>query len=144
MKCCLFLTGFFISSGACAVGLVAPSVYWECITTDQTGHEWIAKDVYERVAANNAYDACKKQSDIPKTCKAAKEACEQFINGKSTKPLWQCTALDQHAKTWQSNAYANRDDAALAAKAYCQANSAVPGSCYINLITCTNLNKEWP
>lgn len=119
----------------------SPSIvddYWKCATTDGEFKEWVAQHPKERYAANLAYDACKKQSRFPKTCKASKEACELFVQGVSTKPMWQCTALDQQAKPWVSNLYGNRDDAALAAKAYCQENSDLPGSCYINLITCKN------
>ncbi len=58
----------------------------------------------------------------------------------STTPMWICTALDFTAEPWQSNLYPHRDDAALAAKDYCKQNSNVPDTCYINMVTCRNLN----
>lgn len=116
--------------------------YWQCTTTDNDDQQWIAKNTYERAAANIAYSSCKKQSRIPSTCKAAKEACEHMINGLTDKPMWQCTALDKQAKPWVSNLYTQRYDAALAAKAYCQERSSEPGTCYINLLTCKNKNPN--
>ncbi len=115
--------------------------YWQCTTSDSEVKQWVGKSANQRIAANVAYDACKKQSRLPATCKAAKEACEHFINGMTNKPMWQCTALDQRAKPWVSNLYTNQDDAALAAKAYCQESSTIPGSCYINMVTCKNRNS---
>lgn len=68
--------------------------------------------------------------------------CELFIDGVSTSPAWQCSALDQMAKVWVNNPYPNRDDAALAAKAYCQDNSGFPDTCYVNLLTCKNIKSS--
>ena len=113
--------------------------YWQCTASDGEDKQWVVNSTYERQATNEAYDACRKQSRIPETCKAAHEACEAFLNGVSTRPLWQCTALDRFAKPWVSNPYSHRDDAAIAAKAYCEEKSKDPDSCYINLLTCRNL-----
>ena len=115
---------------------------WECRVQDSTQTQWVGKGTYERSATNKALAACKKESKSPETCKAAKENCEVFVNGKSTRPMWRCTALDQFAKVWRSSIYPHRDDAALGAKAYCQENSGMPDSCYINLMMCKNLNER--
>lgn len=121
---------------------LSSSSYWQCSAHDSTDKQWVAKSVYERAATNQAYDGCKKQSTNPTSCKIAKEFCEYFANGKSNRPMWQCTALDLMAKPWVSNTYSQRDDAAIAAKAYCQEQSSMPDTCYINLLTCKNLNER--
>ncbi len=36
--------------------------------------------------------------------------------------------------------YTVREDAALAAQTSCKRESSIPETCYINLITCVNLN----
>lgn len=123
-------------------GMQAASNY-ECSASDSTEKQWVAASPYKRLAINKAYDACKKESTVPSTCKTSREACEDFNDlGVSLEPQWQCTALDILAKPWVSNSYPKRDDAAIAAKAYCQERSADPDSCYINLLTCKNLNDR--
>jgi hypothetical protein len=64
------------------------------------------------------------------------------MNGVSTRPMWRCTAFDQMVKSWPSNTYTHRDDAAIAAKAYCEQGSAFPDTCFINLMTCKNMNSR--
>ncbi len=115
--------------------------YWQCSTHDKVSKEWVARNTYQKVAINIAFEACKKESEFPGSCKASKSDCEGFYMGMSTKPLWRCTALDQTAVPWNSNYYTQRDDAALAAKAYCRENSTVPDTCYINMVTCRNFNE---
>ena len=118
----------------------AETSYWQCTTSDGNNKQWVLKSIYERAARAKTFDVCKKQSEIPSSCKTD---CEGFNHGVSTRPLWQCTALDQNAKPWISQAYAQRDDAAIGAKMRCKELSSVPDSCYINLSTCVNLN-HWP
>jgi len=77
----------------------------------------------------------------PMTCKVESEDCEDFIRGKSTRPIWQCTALDRNGKAWVSHANTKRDDAVVAAQAYCLKRSSVPKSCYVNVLTCDNLSE---
>ena len=117
------------------------AAYWQCSAIDQDNKQWVSKHAYERMAINQALEACKKESQEPSGCKVAHEACEFFDHGVSTRPSWKCTALDQEAKPWASNPYPLRDDAAIAAKAYCKERSASPESCYVHLLTCINLNK---
>lgn len=114
---------------------------WQCTASDAQEKQWVIHSTYERQATNEAYALCKKESQVPHTCRVAHEACEPFVNGVSIKPLWKCTALDRLSKPWVSIAYANRDDAAIAAKAYCQEQSQAPDSCYINLLTCKNIRE---
>lgn len=115
---------------------------WQCTATDAQSKQWIIRNHYERQATNEAYALCKKESQVPQTCTVAHEACEAFVNGVSTQIVWKCTALDRFAKPWISIAYRNRDDAAIAAKAYCEEQSQAPDSCYINLLTCKNSRES--
>jgi len=116
--------------------------YWKCVVYDSKQTQWAATSTYRLSAINKAYEACKKQSAVPSSCKAAKENCEAYINGMTTRPMWQCMALDFEANPFFSNIYRKKYDAALAARAYCKENSELPDSCYINLITCENLNDR--
>lgn len=116
--------------------------YWQCTAFDGAKHQWVIKNAYERVAENKALEACKKQSPVPSTCKIIKNNCDYFANGLSTKPFWQCTALDQMSKLWLSDFFNNRDEAAMNAKALCQKESGMPDTCYVNLLTCKNLNEH--
>lgn len=116
--------------------------YWQCTASDSDGNQWIGKSIYERAATSKAFDACKKQSRVPASCKADVGICEGFDHGISISPMWQCTALDERGHAWNNPAYNDRDAAALTAKTLCKENSAVPESCYINLLTCKNLNQR--
>jgi hypothetical protein len=133
LKYCLLL---LIS---CNQGFAAPVAYWLCTTHDSANGQWSARSIYQKAALNIAYAECKKRSAAPKSCKASVDDCEGFNQGMSTRPSWRCTALDMTAKPWKSNSYRHREDAALAAKAYCKEKSVVPETCYINLVTCVNL-----
>jgi hypothetical protein len=115
---------------------------WKCLAQDSGNQEWTGESDYERAALNKALELCKKTSNDPISCRVAKESCQFFINGKSTSPMWQCVALDQMAKPWISNLYPQRDDAAIAAREYCQEKSGFPDTCYTNLMTCKNLNAR--
>jgi hypothetical protein len=129
----------------CGTGITAPflttSDYWICTTQDNANQQWSARSTYQKAALNLAFATCKKESKAPLTCKASIANCEGFNQGMSTKPMWQCTALDQTAMAWQSNFYSQRDDAALGAKAYCRAKSTVPDTCYINFVTCATFKE---
>lgn len=129
----------------CGAGYTSPILiknsYWQCVTHDSANKQWAAKSAYKKTALNIAFDACKKQSQQPVSCKASVSNCEGFNQGFSIRPMWRCTAMDKTAEAWQSNFYSQRDDAALGAKAYCKQNSTVPETCYINVVTCVN-SKE--
>ncbi|BCA95612.1 hypothetical protein TUM19329_19730 [Legionella antarctica] len=139
-KYCLLLLTFY-----CGSGITAPyldrSNYWICTTHDNANLQWSAKSTYQKAALNIAYATCKKESKTPSSCKASKADCEGFNQGMSTRPMWKCTALDRTAVPWQSNFYAQRDDAALGARAYCKENSTIPETCYINLVTCVSFQE---
>jgi hypothetical protein len=124
----------------CAEPLISGN-YWQCITTDRTNKHWTAVSIYQKIAQNFAFASCKKESTTPTSCKTSRQHCEQFIDGVSVQPMWECLALDRTAAPWRSNRYSNRWDAALGAKAYCQQKSVVPGTCYVNLVTCVNKNS---
>ncbi len=136
MKCLLILV--FLAVAPC----VSANEQWICSSHDSVNLQWLAKSDYQRVATTDAFDACKKQSAFPNTCKIDKEDCELFVDGFTTRPMWRCAALDQLAKVWRSTIYRNRDDAAMAAKSYCNHHSGMPDTCYINLLMCQNLNEE--
>jgi hypothetical protein len=135
------IIGLLNSHAACARFVDDSSNYWQCSAVDRYQQEWTIESSYERVAINKALQTCKAQSQVPESCQVAKEYCEAFVHGVSAKPMWKCTALDDRAKPWVSNIYSNQDDAAIAALAYCKEKSASPMSCYINMVTCRNINK---
>ncbi len=128
------------------IGPIWASNEWRCVAHDKEKNEWIGKNAYERVAANKAIEACKKQSSTPISCIVAHQSCAYFVEGKnvgtdpmSDSSLWQCTSLDQKAIVWKGEPSESRDDAALAAKHYCEEHSAIPDTCYINLLMCRKL-----
>lgn len=116
--------------------------YWQCSTHDNAHLEWLATSAYQKAALNTAFASCKKQSQAPSSCKSSNEDCELFHNGQTTKPFWHCVALDTDAARWPSNYYTNKDDAAIAAKAFCKSESNNPDSCYVNMLTCININER--
>ncbi len=116
--------------------------YWRCVVYDSSSKHWTVQDSYQRSALNKAYTACKKQSQNPASCKAARENCDAYIDGLTTSPMWRCMALDFFANPFYSHVYKRKTDAALAARSYCEHNSQHPESCYIHLFTCSNLNSR--
>ena len=116
--------------------------YWQCTAHDAQNKQWTVSNSYQLTAINKAFDACKKASQIPGSCKSSREDCDFFLHGVSTRPMWQCPALDAEAKVWRSNIYIHADDAALAAKAYCHSKSDLPDTCYTYLFMCRNLNSR--
>ena len=125
--------------------------HWQCAAHDNQDKQWQAVSSYERVANNKAFEACKKESAVPASCKPTEDACDYIMNGKSSnlKPhqessssSWTCTALDQAAASWVGKTYNNKDDAALNAKTNCQEHSKVPDTCYINLLTCRTVPNK--
>lgn len=139
LRVCVLLL-LSLCSSVFAAPLALNGDYWQCTTSDASSKQWSAISIYQKISLNFAYALCKKESTVPATCRATKDNCEQFVRGVSIKPMWQCTALDMTAVPWRSNPYAQRDDAALAAKAYCRQKSVVPGTCYVNMVTCVNRN----
>lgn len=113
---------------------------WQCTVYDSQGKSWSIMSAYELTAMNKALDACKKQSLQPLSCRSSQEGCDVQVNGESIRPMWKCTALDALANVWHSKTHANRDEAVLTAKAYCQRKSPAPDTCYAYVILCRNLN----
>ncbi|MFI4919013.1 MAG: hypothetical protein ACHP65_05605 [Legionellales bacterium] len=136
----VLLTLFLLSTAAYTAPPDELSNFWQCVTLDADNKAWSAKKEYQKSALNIAFAACKKESRVPSTCKTSQSNCEAFNKGRSTSAMWQCTALDQNAMTWQSNYYSLRDNAALGAKAFCNEKSTVPDTCSINLLACVNAN----
>lgn len=144
MRNCIFY-GLSLLICLSTAGFSAPAMnktnYWKCVTHDKANKQWTARSPYRKVAINVAFSACKKESVVPATCKTSASSCEGFVDGISTRPMWHCTAIDMAAQPWESNYYSNRDDAALAAQAFCKENSTLPATCYINMVTCMNMNE---
>ncbi|KTC86801.1 hypothetical protein [Legionella brunensis] len=132
---------FFLSQSSSGVTVV-DTTYWKCTAHDEENKMWVGHSDYQLTSLNRAMEACKKQSQAPSTCKTSKADCEAIVNGMTTRPMWRCIALDLAAIPWSSNIYDRADDAALGAKSYCQANSALPETCYVYLFTCRNLNMR--
>lgn len=121
----------------------APSDYWMCRATDFDQKVFIGDSQYQRTALVQAISQCKKQSRIPSSCKASSENCDGILSGSMKRAVWQCTSLDTLANYWHSTIAKTDIEAALSAKAICQSQSAVPETCYVNMITCENLNTEF-
>jgi hypothetical protein len=137
-SCFLLLLSF--STGLFAEQADPNANYWQCTARDGTNKQWAANSFYQKVALNFALAYCKQQSMVPASCRAVGGNCARFINGFNITPMWQCTALDGFATPWRSNLYSDREDAALAAKAYCRQNSTVPETCYVFTSICDNKN----
>ncbi len=138
-KYSLFLILAFIT--APCLSLTQQS-YWQCLSHDSMNMHWTVTSTYQKAALNLSYDQCKKASTNPKSCSMTVNECRYFRDGRDTTPMWQCTSIDRQAEAWKSTAYPSRDDAALGAQDYCKANSAVPETCFINTITCVNINDD--
>jgi hypothetical protein len=111
---------------------------WQCTSQDKMNQSWSVQNNFQKVAFNLALTRCKKESQLPLTCSRKKTNCTRTYEGSDSNPMWECTALDDAANPWRSNPYLSRDDAALAAQAYCKEKSRLPDTCFINLITCKN------
>lgn len=135
--CCLLLCTSILYGPA---ALADDQNYWECEAHDKASQTWTNRHYYQLSALNKALAACKKSSTVPKTCKTSRADCDHIVNGRSTRPLWQCSSIDSQGVSWKSNLYPQRDDAALAAKAYCQQNSKKPSTCLVEFLTCKNVN----
>ncbi|KTC69298.1 hypothetical protein Lbir_2037 [Legionella birminghamensis] len=125
-----------------AESVVSQEKNWECRAQDQTKKQWLGISNYELTALNKAFDACKKESQFPLSCKISRSNCDGYVNGNSISPLWQCTAMDSDAQPWLSVYFRHRDDAVFSAKDYCRGHSNVPETCYVNIVTCKNINQQ--
>lgn len=114
----------------------APLNSWSCLTRDMENKQWIMTSNYGLAAMNKSFDACKKESNFPNSCKVIKENCDLYLQASVLQTQWVCTALDAQSNPWPGTGSSKQDEAALAAKANCRRNSLIPETCYINLITC--------
>lgn len=134
-----------ICFGLCLLSAInvawAVEITWECVAKDDSHKQWVAHSNYQRNANIRALESCKKESNLPATCQTLDSDCDSLINGRSTRPLWRCVALDHLATPWYSHPSRDRTAAALSAKNICKEKSPLPESCYINMITCTNLSS---
>ncbi|MBA2710041.1 MAG: hypothetical protein H0U57_05580 [Tatlockia sp.] len=115
---------------------------WSCIAIDGQNRQWTVSSNYHKTSFNKSVDECKKRSNVPATCHVIKESCNMLVKQILVKPRWQCTAFDFHADKWIATSSRSPDKAALSAKGFCKLNSALPDSCYINVITCRTLNTS--
>lgn len=129
--------------GMSLLGLIKPSAAeatWVCTARDANQVSWVITENYKRAGMAQALDACKKQSQVPGTCRMPESKCDSYVDGVLTTPMWQCTAIDFLAVPWRGAANTTPDRAALEAKLNCKENSSLPETCYLNYITCRNLN----
>ena len=135
----LLLLSAFILNSMC-FSLYADETTWHCVAEDADNKQWLGINTNQRESLNIAFDSCKKMSKLPATCKTTTSQCDLYVGSLSTNPLWECDAIDQLSMIWKSDVYRHADDAALAAKAFCKDRSALPDTCFINLLFCKNLN----
>lgn len=128
-----------VSHSSFAMELYSDS--WKCTAYDSQNYQWENEQTYQLSALNRALESCKKESQVPFSCTVNKDECENFLNGRSTRPAWRCTALDATATFWSSPIFRNAEEASLKVKALCKEQSAVPETCYVNLLTCRNINQ---
>ncbi len=134
---CIFLLSWLITPSH-----AAPSLTWTCQAVDQYHQKCKASAAYEKAAKMNALAECKAHSQNPKGCVVSSQACEATVHGFHRQPLWRCTALDRQAKAVFGVVSKQRNAAALSAKEQCESQSNEPDSCYVNLLTCKNLNEQ--
>lgn len=140
-KCCFLM--LLLCNLSFAASVFDKRSYWQCTIRDSANNEWSSKNIYQKSALNIAYDACKKQSKAPQTCKASMSDCEMFNKEYNTKPVWKCAALDMNAQGWLGHSTSQGDDAALDAKSNCKRNSSIPDTCYTNMVTCVSYNADF-
>lgn len=121
----------------------APTDYWMCKARDLDNRVFTADSQYQKSAIVQALSECKRQSPYPASCEALNEDCDGILSGSIKRTIWRCTSLDSLANYWYSSIASNDIEAALSAKAICRAESSVPETCYVNMITCENLNKNF-
>jgi hypothetical protein len=115
---------------------------WQCITEDAQHHFWSAEHTFSKKAKYLSLDACKKMSKFPRSCAIIQSGCDLLEGGVSTRPYWVCTALDSFSNVFKNEPVPHKDSAILQAKLLCNRNSKVSDSCYVNPITCKNINDE--
>lgn len=142
MRSIISIISFFILPSYAVAITVIDLNYWKCTAIDAEHKEWEGHSDYQLASINKAFEACKRESQAPTSCKTSKQHCELIVNGMTTRPIWRCMALDEAASLWYSTTYNHAGDALLAAKAYCQANSALPDTCYVYNFNCRNLNQR--
>ena len=120
----------------------ASQTSWKCISHDNSNTSWSTTNHYKKVALSLAFEQCKKQSYQPASCRIQAEDCHYYSDGRDTTPMWQCTAVDEEAEGYTGTAYPNRIDAAFGSMAHCKQMSSSPDTCFINMITCININDR--
>lgn len=139
--CCIFFLLFTMSFTHNA--WCNPQDYWQCVSHDSLQKKWLVKSFYSISANYKALEACKKQSQDPRSCVVTpEEDCEGFYDGQSTRPNWQCTAIDELSRAWKSTAHLDQDNAVFAALEHCKKHSQAPDTCYVNVLTCDDLNSR--
>ena len=138
MKTNLLMLFLLFTSQLFANTLRGENSHWQCAAFDKNNKQWIVNSSYLRTALNKAKHECSTNSLSPDSCMVAKEHCEMVIQGRKITHSWQCVAFDKMGKTWSSDLYRNRDDAAVGAKRFCKLQSVFPQSCYVRLMTCKN------
>lgn len=125
---------------AAANTLRGQNSHWQCASHDISGKQWLAESSFQRAAINKAWQSCKKNSHDPGSCETAKAYCEMVYLGRVIRSKWVCSSMDQMGHRWRSDTHNTRNDAVTGARMMCREQSTFPGSCYVRLMTCKNLN----
>lgn len=123
----------------------ASSNEWHCLIIDSDNKPYEASSDYKQTALNRAFEACKKNSQDPATCKLAQSRCvggNQVNGSPDIQQVWRCSALDNQAVLWKAESSAGPDRALLRAKARCMRESPVPLTCYAYHMFCKNITKD--
>lgn len=68
---------FLLVLGISASSFAAPIIegdYWQCATHDANNTKWLSKNMYQKVALNLSYAACKKTARFPPLVKPPEAA----------------------------------------------------------------------
>lgn len=123
------------------LALAERSENWDCYIKDANNLVWKAQSSYKRQSVNKVKDLCKKASQNPLSCTVKQVQCESIFKGYAFAPLWQCTGIDRIGAGFRGSKSQNRDTAAINARSRCVLESTLPFTCYVNTITCNNLNQ---
>ena len=113
--------------------------YWQCTVSDQVNPAWVGEASSQQDAINNAWRLCKQNSNYSEQCEAARESCQQVINGRIYKPAWRCVAFDNNTGHFTGEKQTTRKGALASAMNRCTTISFVPKTCVVQLMTCKNV-----
>ena len=113
--------------------------FWQCTVSDQVNPPWVGRAETQRDAINMAWRTCKQQSSHSSQCEAARENCQEIVDGKIYRPAWRCMAFDGNTRYFMGEKQYRRSDAFNSAMNRCQRASFVPKTCLVQLMTCKDV-----